>query len=75
MSADAAPPGARYRCNTDHPAINFPLLFLMIYSGILIFTVLQLGMLAYRFSLEDEAAFSDELVVELQPVQNRVEAV
>ena len=35
-------------------------------------TVLQLGMLAYRFGLEDEAAFPDDLVIQLQPVQNRV---
>jgi hypothetical protein len=36
---------------------------------------LQFGMLTYRFGLEDEAAFLDYFVVELQPVQNRIEAV
>jgi hypothetical protein len=38
-------------------------------------TALQLRVLAYRFGLENEAAFPDNLVVELQPVQNRVKPI
>jgi hypothetical protein len=39
------------------------------------FTALQFGMLAYCFGLKDEAAFPDNLIVELQPAQNWVKPI